>query len=331
MWYRGGHMPRDILQPPTDLRPVRFHDLITVSPQMTAVIDKVQRIARSEATVLIRGESGTGKELVANAIHLEGPRGRRPLRAVNCATLTGELLASELFGHVRGAFTGAVRDKPGLFALAHGGTVFLDEVAELPVDLQARLLRVLQERRFVPVGGTSPVDVDVRLISATHRSLRRWVDDGRFREDLMYRIRVVVLFLPRLSERQGDVELLTWHFVEHFNGQGLRRVRAIEASAMEALLAYPWPGNVRELRNNIEQAFVLGEGPVLRLADLAPELQGKEPPHDVAPSGPASIRDQQRQEILAALSASGGRKGQAAERLGISRSTLWRRIRELGL
>ncbi|MBX2802603.1 MAG: sigma 54-interacting transcriptional regulator [Myxococcales bacterium] len=297
---------------------------------MKRVLEQVKRVARSEATVLVRGQSGTGKELVARAIHAEGPRRGRALRAVNCATLTGDLLASELFGHVRGAFTGAVRDKPGLFALANGGTIFLDEVAELPVELQARLLRVLEQKQIVPVGATEPVEVDVRLISATHRSLRRQVEAGRFREDLMYRIRVVVLFLPSLAQRAGDVRLLTWHFVEHFNEQaGYRTVHGIHRHAMEAIEAYSWPGNVRELRNNIEQAFVLGEGSVLTLDDLAPELRGLEPPQgsDTSPTW----RDEQRDQILAALTATGGRKAQAAERLGMSRSTLWRRMRELGL
>ena len=302
--------------------------MVTVAPEMLAVWAQVRRMARSEATVLVRGESGTGKELVARALHAEGGRAGKPLRAVNCASLTGELLASELFGHVRGAFTGAVRDKPGLFAQADGGTVFLDEIAEMPVALQARLLRVLQERQFVPVGGTQPVTADVRLISATHRSLRRLVDEGRFREDLMYRIRVVVLFLPRLADRTGDVEMLTWHFVDHFNAKpGYRRIRGVHHDAMDALLAHPWPGNIRELRNNIEQAFVLGEGSALRLDDLAPELRGIDPPD----ARPTSFRHQERQRIVEALQAAGGRRAKAAEQLGISRSTLWRRMREFGL
>ena len=255
------------------LSPHSFHGIVTGAPQMLALFERIRRAARSDATILVRGPSGTGKELVATALHAESPRTAHPLQAVNCATFTPELLASELFGHVRGAFTGAVRDKAGVFALADGGTLFLDEVAELPLDLQARLLRVIQSRRFTPVGATGEVEVDVRIISATNAPLRKLVAEGRFREDLMYRIRVVVLYLPRLVERDGDLEVLTWHFIDEFNHRpGMRRIHAIEPAAWEAMRAYPWPGNVRELRNNLEQAFVLGEGPVLRLDDLAPEI-----------------------------------------------------------
>jgi len=305
-----------------------FHGLVTSSLQMGALFEKVRRAGRSDATVLIRGESGTGKELVATALHAESPRAAHPLQAVNCATFTSQMLASELFGHVRGAFTGAVRDRQGLLALANHGTLFLDEVAELPLELQARLLRVLQARRFTPVGSGAEQVVDVRFVSATNAALRRGVAEGWFREDLMYRLRVVVLYLPRLVERAGDVEALTWHWIDLFNARGGRQLHGISATAWEAVRAYGWPGNVRELRNNLEQAFVLGEGPVLRLEELAPEVREE----DVPCAAPAStLEGLQRDQLLAAFQATGGHRGQMAERLGISRATLYRRLKKHAL
>ena len=209
-------MQLDPIPVPEQLDVTDFHGIVTVSPQMRSFFELLRRAARSDASILIRGESGTGKELAAAAIHQLSRRRNRPFQAINCATLTPELAASELFGHVRGAFTGAIREREGLFALANGGTAFLDEVAELSPDIQGRLLRVLQEQTFVPVGGTEPIHVDVRMLAATNKSLRDEVERGRFREDLMYRIRVVPLFLPPLVERDGDVEALTWWFIKKF-------------------------------------------------------------------------------------------------------------------
>lgn len=306
---------------------VPFHGMVTVSPQMQSFFALLKRVARTQATVLIRGESGTGKELAARALHELSPRADGPFKAVNCATLTGDLLASELFGHVRGAFTGAIRDRQGLFALADGGTIFLDEIAELPLDIQARLLRVLQERTFIPVGGTSPVEVDIRLVSATHTSLRNEVDARRFREDLMYRVRVVPLFLPRLAERDGDIEALTWHFIRQFNTQGFRHIDAIHPDATEALLRYSWPGNIRELSNVIEYAFAIGLGSTLVVDDLTPELRGEPPPGKRVP-GQLTEADLERERLLEALRVAQGKKTKAAELLGMSRSTLWRKLRE---
>ena len=303
-----------------------FHGVITVSPQMRELFAVVERVARSDATVLLRGETGTGKELIARALHDLSPRRSKPFQAVNCATLSGELLASELFGHVKGAFTGAIRDRKGLFEAADGGTVFLDEVAELPLDIQARLLRVLQDQTFTPVGTTEPVSVDVRIVSATNKALRRRVAQRQFREDLMYRIRVVPLFLPRLAEREGDVEALLWHFIDQFNESGLRHVTGVTPEAMDALLEYRWPGNVRELRNVVEYAFAVGEGPVLDMADLTPELRGEPPPRDGDPQDP---RAAEKARILEALKKTHGQKSKAADLLGMSRSTLWRKLREL--
>ena len=306
--------------------------MVSAAPKMIDFFELVRRVARSESTVLIRGETGTGKELVARAIHRLGRRSKKPYRAVNCATFTSELLASELFGHVRGAFTGAVRDRKGLFELGDGGTIFLDEIAEIPLDIQAQLLRVLEEQRFVPVGGTDPREVDVRLVAATNKALRKEVARGKFREDLMYRVRVVPVFLPPLVDRQGDVELLIWHFIDEFNERdGLDRVvTAIESDAFEAMLAYRWPGNVRELRNVLEYAFVIGEGDVLRLGELTPELRGEPPPNRKG-EVQESEEERRRREVLAALQASGGHRGNTAERLEISRTTLWRWMQELGI
>ena len=321
-------MSHDIMQRPP-LQLYQYGHLLTMAPQMLQLFETLERVARTDVTVLIRGASGTGKELVARALHAAGRRRRGRFEAVNCAVLTPELLASELFGHVRGAFTGAVRDHKGLFERADGGTIFLDEVAELPIDLQARLLRILEERAFTPVGGTRSVTVDVRLVSATHVSLRDAVDRHRFREDLMYRLRVVPLFLPSLVERQGDVEALTWHFIETLGKKYGRMLTGIEKAAYDALLEYHWPGNVRELQNVIEYAYVIGQGSVLRFADLTPELRN-EPPPGSEPFG-AMERAHERQQLIEALRATRWRKGAAAEKLGMSRSTLWRKLRELSV
>lgn len=286
--------------------------------------DVIERVARTDSTVLVRGETGTGKELVAGAIHACSARRSRDFRAINCATLTPELLASELFGHVKGSFTGAVRDHKGLFSQADGGTLFLDEIAELPVGLQSQLLRVVQERSFLPVGGTRPQRVDVRLVAATNKALRAEVAAGRFREDLMYRIRVVPLFLPPLVERTGDLEALLWRFIEEFNAKGYRHIDSIESKALQAIAAYAWPGNVRELHNAVEYAFAIGESAVLEYSELPPELRGL---------APVSSRRQgsERETLRRALQTAKGRKGKAAEALGISRSTLWRKLKEYQL
>jgi transcriptional regulator with PAS, ATPase and Fis domain len=323
-------MRSDIIAHPESLHLQTFHGIVTRAPEMDPVFQRVRRVARADCAVLVRGESGSGKELVARAIHALSRRAQAPFRAINCATLSPTLLESELFGHVRGAFTGAVRDHRGLFKQANGGSVFLDEVAEMPLDIQARLLRVLEEKTFFPVGATTPVTVDVRIVSASNRALRRAVAAGRFRDDLRYRLRVVPLFLPPLRQRSGDIEGLVWHFIDQFTAQGMGRVEGIARGAMEALRDYPWPGNVRELRNVIEHAFIVGEDAILDLEDMPPELRGEAPPDDEPVVG-TPWRRRERDRILEALAKHKGRKGLAAAELGISRTTLWSKLQKFQL
>jgi transcriptional regulator with PAS, ATPase and Fis domain len=315
-------------------RPAAIHGILTQSDAMRRLLAQVTRVARATSAVLVRGETGTGKELVARAVHNESPRRDGPFLAINCAALPPELLESELFGHVRGSFTGAIKDTLGYFRRAHGGTLFLDEVAEMPLALQAKLLRVTQERVVVPVGGTDPVPVDVRIVSATHRSLRQEVQAGRFRADLLYRLRILPLFLPPLRARPDDIELLSYHFLGRLNEQSsFRQVERISAGALRAMTHYPWPGNVRELENAIEYAFMLGEGPTLTENELAEEVRGIAPDastatgvHELDPTLPAEAR-----RLLTALSRANGSRERAAHSLGMSRTTLWRKLRAYGV
>ncbi|MCP3166102.1 sigma-54 interaction domain-containing protein [Myxococcus qinghaiensis] len=308
-----------------------FHGLWTQDAELRRVFRIVEKVARAESSVLVRGESGTGKEHIAHALHALSTRGKGPLRAINCAALPPNLLESELFGHVRGAFTGAVRDSPGHFRLAHGGSLFLDEVAELPLDLQAKMLRVLETRTVIPVGGRAPVPVDVRIIAATHRALRREVEAGRFRADLMYRLRVVPIFLPTLRERRGDILPLALRFLGELHQRGTRRVEKIAPGARRLLESHGWPGNVRELRNVMEYAYVIGEGAVLREADLPPEFsEAKNAPADSVTLSPKEAGPLDAQRVRAALARAGGNRSEAARLLGVSRVTLWRRLRALG-
>jgi DNA-binding NtrC family response regulator len=314
---------------------VRFHRLLSRDPRMLHVFEMIRNVGETEATVLVRGESGTGKELVAAALHAESRRSKGPFVAVNCAAFPAGTLESELFGHKRGAFTGAVADHDGIFIQAEGGTLFLDEVAELPLDVQAKLLRVLQERVVTPVGGTRPLKVDVRVVAATHRALRQEVKAGRFREDLLYRLRVVPLFLPPLRERPLDIELLLWQFIREHNAAGPRRIASVAGDALRALLAWPWPGNIRELWNVVEYAAAVSREPELSLADLPPELQEEEEDALASPvgrreSGAAADADEE-ELIRAALAEAGGDLNAAAAKLGMSRTTFWRKRRRLGI
>jgi transcriptional regulator with PAS, ATPase and Fis domain len=308
-----------------------FQGLVSRDPTMKRVFQTIRHVAETDAIVLIRGESGTGKELVARALHARSHRADGPFVAANCAALTPSLVESELFGHVKGAFTGAVADRRGLFQQAHRGTLFLDEVAELPLEVQGKLLRVLEERVVTPVGSDRNVAVDVRVVAATHRSLREEVQRGRFREDLMYRLRVVPIFLPALRERRGDIELLLRRFLDDFNRRGPRRVKSVAPEAMRTLLDHAWPGNVRELRNVVEYAFAVGRSPEIGLDELPPDF--REP---LAGRGASRRRSVHRSEdekarIARALDRSRGDLDDAAMQLGISRTTLWRRRKKFGL
>jgi transcriptional regulator of acetoin/glycerol metabolism len=315
--------------------PVLFHGMWTRDARMKELFRIVEKVAAEEVPVLVRGETGTGKELVAQALHALSARRDGPFRAINCAALPPNLLESELFGHVKGAFTGAVKDAPGHLQLAHGGTLFLDEIGELPLELQAKLLRVLETRSVLPVGGRDLIPIDVRLVSATHRALRAEVAAGRFRADLMFRLRVIPVRLPPLRERPADVALLTEKLIAEGNARGRRQISRVAAAAAAALERHEWPGNVRELRNVLAYAFAIGEGPVLQLVDLPEEVAELVPPitevvvpaePDLDRSGPVEPR-----RIREALARTGGNRDRAAKLLGWSRVTLWRRMRALGL
>ena len=309
----------------------RVEGIIGDSGQMLEVLSLVRRVAASEATVLIRGESGTGKELIARAIHYASPRSSRSLIKVNCAALPETLLESELFGHERGAFTGAVETRKGRFELADGGTLFLDEIGDLPLHLQAKLLRVLQEKEFERVGSSRSIRVNVRILSATHRDLENLLKDGRFREDLYYRLNVVTLTLPALRERRQDLPLLIDHFVRVFAGKNSKKVLGLTGAAREALLRYDYPGNVRELENIIERAVVLTRDDIIGTADL-PLLTRESQPEKIGESSlPAVVEGIERQMIRAALARAGGVQTRAAEALGISERVLRYKMDKYGL
>jgi two-component system response regulator AtoC len=311
-------------------------EIVAGSEAMGRVMDLVRTVADHKTTVLITGESGTGKELVARAIHRGGGRAGEAMVSINCGGIPDNLLESELFGHCRGAFTDAVRDKPGLFKEAHRGTVFLDEIGEMPLPLQVKLLRVLQEEEIVPLGETAASRIDVRVIAATARDLEREVAEGRFREDLFYRINVMSIRLPPLRERRGDISLLTDHFVERFNRKLGRRVRGVSPEARSVLARHDWPGNVRELENVLERAVLLAEGRVIAPEDLPSGLTSpadprpERPPEDSLSIKRASKR-LERDLIRKALALTGGNRSQAARVLEISRPVLLSKIREYGL
>jgi Nif-specific regulatory protein len=309
------------------------HQAVGSSPPMRAVYDRIARIARADTTVLVTGETGTGKELAARAVHFNGSRARRPFIALNCATLSETLLESELFGYERGAFTGAVTQKKGKLELADGGTLFLDEVGELAPPLQSKLLRFLQEREFERVGGTRPIRVDIRLISATNRTLQQEVRAGRFREDLYFRLNVVQIQMPPLRERRSDIPLLVRHFLNRFARKAGRRVTGVSAAAMACLAAHDWPGNVRELENVIERAAVLGSTEEILPEDL-PEtiLDVHQPP---AAAGDvdfhSGVAEMKKRLIVEAFGKAKGSYVETARLLGLHPNYLHRLIRNLGL
>jgi len=308
-------------------KPLNYQGLLTVSPLMVQFMARVEKVAKTNASILVRGDSGTGKELVARYIHQCSSRRDEPFSAINCAALSSELMASELFGHKKGAFTGAISDRKGLLELTHNGTLFFDEIAEMPLDIQARLLRVVQDHQYTPVGSSQLLESNIRLVSATHRSLRKQVQSGDFREDLMYRVRVIPLFLPRLTERGEDLPMLIWHFLEKLNASSERQVKYITDEAWRAMTNYSWPGNVRELGNVLEYAHAVGDGDCIEYEDLNPDLYAlNKAGYKDLQSGVVSRSDSD--DLGTLLARYHGNKTQVAKALGISRTTLWRRINQ---
>ena len=319
-----------------------FHNIVGQSPLMQNVFNQVEMAAGSETTVLIQGETGTGKELVAKAIHYHGERRNAPLISVNCSALSESLLESELFGHVAGAFTGAIHDHIGRFECAQGGTIFLDEVGEIPARVQVKLLRVLQEREFERVGESVPRSIDVRVIAATHRDLRKHVEQGLFREDLYYRLKVFPIHLPPLRQRKEDIGLLVRRFIDRFNERTGKRIEGLDPDALRIVMDYCWPGNVRELENAIEHAFVTCPEGLVGPFDLPLEIRRVElrqaicrpeesPPTAPSTPTPPSARADTREDLLALLQECRWNKAEVARRLGIARTSVWRRMKKLGI
>jgi DNA-binding NtrC family response regulator len=316
-----------------------FGNLIGRSQKMRDLRATIEKVARTDATVLLMGDSGTGKELCARAVHYHGPRAPKPFVAVNCGALVANLLESELFGHVRGAFTGADSAKHGLFVAANGGTLFLDEIGELPVELQPKLLRSLQEGEIKPVGGTSTTKVDVRVIAATNRDLATDVSNGKFREDLYYRLNVIALEVPPLRERREDIPILVEHFIARAAERSRRPRLQVSERAMEWLMQQRWQGNVRELENAVERAVVLASGRVLDVEDFAPrgtvtQLQpqsSKPTTPEEYPFARMSLEELERAHIQRVLELCSGQKARAASILGINRTTLWKKLRQYGV
>jgi two-component system, NtrC family, response regulator AtoC len=307
-------------------RDYRFRDLISKNAAMQTVFDLARTAARSPSTILILGESGTGKELLARAVHAESPRRGGPFVAVSCAALTETLLESELFGHERGAFTGAAARRRGTFETAQGGTLFLDEIGDISPKLQVDLLRVLETRQFCRVGGNETITVDVRIVAATNKDLQREVAEGRFRDDLFYRLNVIPITLPPLRDRREDIPLLVEHFLERMSAELGRKVDGVSRDAMAMLMSHPFPGNVRELRNLVERATVCASGPILQVVDF-----GLAPAVAAAVDAGASLEDVERRHIAAVLEQTGGNVSQSARILDIDRVTLYNKIRKYGL
>jgi two-component system response regulator AtoC len=304
----------------------RFENIITKSAKMQRVIEVIKVVAKSNATVLITGESGTGKELVARAIHSQSNRHSKPFIAVSCAALPESLLESELFGHEKGSFTGAYAQKKGKFEFAEGGTLFLDEIGEMSANIQVHLLRVLEEKEFTRVGGNEPIRVDVRVISATNKDLRRAIERQEFREDLYYRLNVVNVELPPLRERKEDVPLLAQHFLSKFASENRKEISGFSPEATQLLLDYDWPGNVRELENAIERAVILARDSLITGYDLSQESGS--PAYSTAPS--KNLKEVEEEHSSNVLRRVGGNYSEAARILGISRMTLYNKAKEYG-
>jgi two-component system response regulator HydG len=309
-----------------------FEAIIGTTPAMLRVFEVLRQAAPTNATILILGESGTGKELIAKAIHQNSPRRMHNFVALNCAALSESILESELFGHEKGAFTGADRQRKGQIEYAHRGTLFLDEVGDMPLATQIKLLRVLEERRITRVGSNVPIDVDVRLLAATNRDLDQAVKEGKFRQELYFRLRVVTVRLPPLRERPGDLPLLIEAFLREFSREHAKRIESLTPEARRALAAYPWPGNVRELRNAIEHVVVVAQGPEAGAADLPDHIRGRKPePRSLDGLAGLAMDDVEREHIRSTLALTEGNREAAAKLLGIGERTLYRKINKYGL
>ncbi len=312
-------------------RQYTFHDIISKNHLMRRILEILPDVAASDSTVLVQGATGTGKELVARAIHNLSPRAKHKFVAVNCGALPDTLLESELFGYRKGAFTGADRDKPGRFALAQHGTLFLDEIADISAALQVKLLRVLQEREYEPLGATQSVQSDVHVIAATNKSLRQQMARGLFREDLFYRLNVVKLELPPLARRREDIPLLVQHFIEHYNAQRGTHVRGVSEEVMQRLMQYAFPGNIRELQNVVEHALVLSRSDVIQADCLPSQLlqSGADMNQPLPPCDPLTLAE--IDAIRQALHQHRGHRSRTAAALGIDKSTLWRKMKRYAI
>jgi len=314
-------------------RGVDFRNLIGKSPAMEKIIDTVKRISATDGTILITGKSGTGKEMVARAVHANSNRAQQPFVAVNCGAIPETLIESELFGHKKGSFTGALADRGGYFKAADGGTLLLDEISEMPIQLQVKLLRAIEQKEIVPVGMSVPQPVDVRFIATTNRDLRKEIEEGRFREDLFYRLNIVEIRLPSLSERKDDIPILVNHFLEKFSTEMGRKMQGVDEDVMRLLIHHQWRGEVRELENIVERAVIFAKGDTITLADL-PDSFHNYPPVP-SPDGEKSldqvVNDLAREYIVAVLRKNGFDKEKTAKSLQISLPTLYRRIKELSI
>ncbi len=309
------------------LKQLGSSEFIGQSAAMRRVFELIQKVAPAKASVAITGESGTGKEMVARSVHNLSSRRDKPFIAVNCASIPATLMESEIFGHERGAFTGADQRRPGVFELAHGGTLFLDEVGEIPIELQAKLLRVLEEGRLRRLGGKVEIEVDVRVLCATNRDLRSEIKNGRFREDLFFRLNVFQIGLPPLRERREDVPLLVQYFVEKFNSDSGKRVAGVHPDALELLKNHDWPGNIRELRNSVERAVILCDGELITREHLPPDMAARGPERQSfrLPFG-LTLDTVEKEYILGSLQRNGGNKARTAEILGVSEKTLYNKL-----
>ena len=309
----------------------RTSSIIGSSAEIKRVFDVIRRVAPTKASVLITGESGVGKELVADAIHDLSPRRKGPLVKVHCAALAESLLESELFGHEKGSFTGASARKRGRFELANEGTLFLDEIGEINQNVQIKILRVLQDRKFERVGGEETIETDVRIVAATNRDLKKEIEEGRFREDLYYRLNVVNIHVPPLRERRDDIPLLAMAFLKEFAHENGKNIEGFDSKTRSTLYAYAWPGNIRELRNCVESAVVMARGSLVGVDDLPPSIRSSGEERDIRiPSG-SSLAETEKILIRETLAAQGGNKSRSAEILGIGRKTLYQKIEEYGI